>query len=70
MWAQRKATGNASTLIEHDADINAHGTARLWDRRILSNSSQGPEQGWLFTLLYAPSGMCGLVELLAKAGAD
>jgi cytohesin len=73
MWAAAQSQpAMLKLLIANDADINAHGAARLWDRRILSEPRpKDMNKGGFSPLLYAArQGCTECVEILAEAGAD
>lgn len=73
MWAAAQSQPDMlKLLLAHGADVNEHGTARLWDRRILSEPRpKDMNKGGFSPLLYAArQGCTTCVAILANGGAD
>lgn len=73
MWASAQSQpAMMQLLIAHGADLNEHGTARLWDRRTLSEPRpKDMNKGGFNPILYAArQGCVECVKVLAAAGAD
>ncbi len=73
MWASAQNQPDMMRLlIAHGADPNAHGAARLWDRRTLSEPRpKDMNKGGFNPILYAArQGCVECVQVLAEAGAD
>lgn len=73
MWAAAQSQPEMlKLLVSKGADVNAHGTARLWDRRTLSEPRpKDMSKGGFSPLLYAArSGCTSCVKILAKGGAN
>ncbi|MDT8398193.1 MAG: ankyrin repeat domain-containing protein [Pseudomonadales bacterium] len=73
MWAAAQSQPEMLRfLIDQGADINAHGLARLWNRRITSEPRpKDMNKGGFSPLLYAArQGCTECVKILAAAGAD
>ena len=73
MWASAQSQPTMmELLIAHGADLNEHGTARLWDRRTLSEPRpKDMNKGGFNPILYAArQGCVECVKVLAAAGAD
>ncbi len=73
MWAAAQSQPDMlKLLLAHGADVNEHGAARLWDRRILSEPRpKDMNKGGFSPLLYAArQGCTTCVAILANGGAD
>ncbi len=73
MWAAAQSQPDMlKLLLAHGADVNEHGAARLWDRRILSEPRpKDMNKGGFSPLLYAArQGCTACVAILANGGAD
>ena len=73
MWAAAQNQPDMlKLLLTHGADVNEHGAARLWDRRIMSEPRpKDMNKGGFSPLLYAArQGCTACVAILANGGAD
>ena len=73
MWAAAQSQPDMlKLLLTHGADVNEHGAARLWDRRIMSEPRpKDMNKGGFSPLLYAArQGCTTCVAILADEGAD
>lgn len=73
MWAAAQQQGEIMRLlIARGADVDLHGFARIWDRRITSETRpKDMNKGGFSALLYAArQGYIEGIEILAEAGAD
>ncbi len=73
MWAAAQSQPDMlKLLLTHGADVNEHGAARLWDRRIMSEPRpKDMNKGGFSPLLYAArQGCTTCVAILADGGAD
>ena len=73
MWAAAQSQPDMlKLLLTHGADVNEHGAARLWDRRIMSEPRpKDMNKGGFSPLLYAArQGCTACVAILANGGAD
>jgi len=73
MWAAAQMQPEMlKLLIKHKADLNLHGAARLWDRRIMNEPRPKDMNKGGFTALHyaAREGCVECISILVKAGAD